>query len=132
MKLLVDTNTFLEIRLEQARQDEAKELLAKTDAHEFFIFDFSLHSIGLILLRRKKVAAFRKFLTDMMMNAGTTVAQLNADEMEAMADHAATFNLDIDDAYQYAVAEKYDLSIVSFDSDFDGTTRRRHEPSAIT
>ena len=131
MKLLVDTNIFLEILLEQAHQDEAKDLLAKTDAHEFFISDFSLHSIGLILLRRKKPDAFRKFLADMITNAGLTVTLLNADEMEAVADHAATFNLDFDDAYQYTVAEKYDLTIISFDGDFDGTARGRSEPSAI-
>lgn len=132
MKLLVDTNIFLEVLLEQARADEAKNFLAKTDAHEFFISDFSLHSIGLILLRRKKADAFRKFLADMIVGASTQIALLNADEIEAVADHAATFNLDFDDAYQYATAEKYDLTIVSFDSDFDGTTRGRSEPSAIT
>lgn len=78
MKLLVDTNIFLEVLLEQARADEAKEFLAKTDVHEFFIPDFSLHSIGLILLRRKKADAFRKFLSDMIIGAGTQVALLNA------------------------------------------------------
>ena len=67
----------------------------------------------------------------MVTNAGTTIALLNADEMEALADYAATFNLNFDDAYQYAVVEKYDLSIVSFDSDFDRTRRGRSEPSAI-
>ncbi|MEJ7711495.1 MAG: hypothetical protein WKF84_16920 [Pyrinomonadaceae bacterium] len=68
-----------------------------------------------------------------MKNAGTTVALLNADEMEVVADRAATFNHDFDDAHQYAkVAESYDLTIVSFDDDFDGTTRGRSEPSAIT
>jgi predicted nucleic acid-binding protein len=132
MKLLVDTNIFLEVLLEQARADEARKFLAKADAHDFFISDFSLHSIGVILLRRKKADAFRKFLADMVAGAGTMVAVLNADEVEAVADHAATFNLDFDDAYQYAVAEKYDLIIVSFDGDFDGTTRGRREPATIT
>lgn len=37
MKLLVDTNIFLEVLLEQAREDEAKKFLTKTDTHEFFI-----------------------------------------------------------------------------------------------
>lgn len=132
MKLLVDTNIFLEVLLEQAREVEAKEFLAKANAHEFFISDFSLHSVGLILLRRNKADAFRKFLADMIVNAGTAVAVLNADGMEAVADHAASFGLDFDDAYQYAVAEKYNLVIVSFDGDFDSTTRGRSEPSAIT
>lgn len=131
MRLLVDTNVFLEVLLEQARSDEAKELLAKTDTHDLFISDFSLHSIGLILLRRDKADAFRDFLSDMVTGAGVRVALLQPDEMETVADHAAAFNLDFDDAYQYAAAEKYGLTIVSFDSDFDRTTRGRSVPSAI-
>jgi predicted nucleic acid-binding protein len=59
MRLLIDTNIFLEVLLEQTRSDEAKELLAIIDTHDFFISDFSLHSIGLILLKRNKVDTFR-------------------------------------------------------------------------
>jgi len=45
--------------------------------------------------------------------------------MNVVADYANSFGLDFDDAYQYALAVKYDLTIVSFDSDFDRTTRGR-------
>ena len=38
------------------------------------------------------------------------------------------FNLDFDDAYQYTAAEKHDLTIVSFDADFDRTKRGRKTP----
>jgi predicted nucleic acid-binding protein len=38
------------------------------------------------------------------------------------------FNLDFDDAYQYAVAEKHGLNIVSFDADFDRTEKKRKVP----
>ena len=38
------------------------------------------------------------------------------------------FNLDFDDAYQYRLAELYNLRIVSFDSDFDKTERGRVTP----
>lgn len=131
MKLLVDTNIFLEVLLEQSRADDAKALLVKTGAHDFLISDFSLHSIGVLLLKRNKAEAFRKFLSDMVIHAGTAVARLNASDMETLADHPARFSLDFDDAYQYALADKYDLTIVSFDRDFDGTTRGRSEPSAI-
>jgi predicted nucleic acid-binding protein len=41
------------------------------------------------------------------------------------------FNIDFDNAYQYRAAEKYDLTIVSFDSDFDRTTRGRKTPVEI-
>ncbi len=131
MNLLVDTNIFLEVLLEQARTEEAKDFLSEVSNHDFFISDFSLHSIGLILLRRNKADAFRKFLADMILGAGTKVAFLKADEMVGVINHAATFNLDFDDAYQYATAEKYDLTLVSFDRDFDKTARGRSEPAAI-
>lgn len=51
--------------------------------------------------------------------------------MEALVKVADRFNLDFDDSYQYVVAEKYDLEIVSFDGDFDGTSRGRKVPSEI-
>ena len=41
------------------------------------------------------------------------------------------FNLDFDDAYQYAVAERYGLTIISFDSDFDRTERSRKTPEDL-
>jgi hypothetical protein len=53
MKLLVDTNVFLEILLSDSRSDEARELLENSNGHELFVSDFALHSIGLLLLRRK-------------------------------------------------------------------------------
>lgn len=33
------------------------------------------------------------------------------------------FNLDFDDAYQYVAAQKTNLSLISFDTDFDHTER---------
>lgn len=131
MKLLLDTNIFLEVLLEQSRANDAKTLLVKTDAHDFFISDFSLHSIGVILFKRNKADVFRRFLSDMVIGAGAIVGRLKADELAAVADHVVTFNLDFDDAYQYALADKFDLTIVSFDSDFDRTTRGRSQPSSI-
>jgi predicted nucleic acid-binding protein len=44
---------------------------------------------------------------------------------------AERFNLDFDDAYQYTAAEKYDLTLVSFDSDFDHTERGRKTPAEV-
>jgi hypothetical protein len=44
---------------------------------------------------------------------------------------ANRFHLDFDDAYQYAVAEKHDLQIVSFDTDFYRTERGRKTPDEV-
>jgi uncharacterized protein len=41
------------------------------------------------------------------------------------------FRLDFDDAYQYVAAEKHNLTLVSFDSDFDRTARGRKTPDAL-
>jgi predicted nucleic acid-binding protein len=38
--------------------------------------------------------------------------------------------LDFDDSYQYAVAQKYGLEIMSFDADFDRTEKGRKIPES--
>lgn len=132
MKLLVDTNIFLEIILDQKRTEEAKAFLANPDAHELFMSDYALHSVGVLLFRRKQHEVFSRFVKDMLFNAGVTVKALAAEDMEAVVQAARRFELDFDDAYQYAAAEKYDLVLVSFDGDFDRTERGRRTPAAIT
>jgi len=51
--------------------------------------------------------------------------------MQRLEQVAAAFQLDFDDAYQYVVAEKFDLMLVSFDTDFDRTDRNRIIPANI-
>jgi len=41
------------------------------------------------------------------------------------------FNLDFDDAYQLTVSQKYDLTIVTFDKDFDVKGIRKNTPDEI-
>jgi predicted nucleic acid-binding protein len=131
MRLLIDTNIFLEIILEQVKPDEAKSLLAAAGEHELFVSDYSPHSVGLLLLRRKQHDIFQRFLRDITTNAGVTIVSASVDDMDTIIDVAKRYNLDFDDAYQYGAAEKHDLTLVSFDSDFDRTERGRKTPSQI-
>ena len=131
MRLLLDTNISLEVILEQERAGEARELLSKSEQHEFFLSDFSLHSIGLFLFRCNRHDVFQRFLDDMLLNAGIAVLALSSREMETVIAPAQAFNLDFDDAYQYAIANRYDLTIVSFDADFDRTERGRRTPVQV-
>lgn len=131
MRLLIDTNIFLEIILEQEKADEAKALLAKAADHDLFVSDYSLHSIGLLLFRRKQHDVFQTFLRDIAINAGVTMVSLSPDDMEATVDVAAKYDLDFDDSYQYVAAQRYNLTLVSFDSDFDRTERGRRTPAGI-
>ena len=131
MRFLVDTNVFVEVILEQERMLEARTLLSKVHEYDFFISDLSFHSIGFILFRRKLHDAFRHFSKDMIQDAGTVILSLSVEDIDIVISSAFEFNLDFDDAYQYAVAEKYDLTIVSFDGDFDKTHRGKKTPSEI-
>ena len=84
-----------------------------------------------MLFRRGKHEVFRQFLKDMFLGVGVAVIALSAQEMESLIEAAQRFGLDFDDAYQYAVAERYGLTIVSFDSDFDRTERGRKTPEDL-
>jgi len=59
------------------------------------------------------------------------VISVSTDQMEAVIDASEKFRLDFDDAYQYVAAEEQGLILVSFDADFDRTTRGRKTPAAI-
>jgi uncharacterized protein len=93
--------------------------------------DYSLHSIGLLLFRRERPEVFRQFLKDMILGVGVVVITLPPPVMERLIEVAQRFGLDFDDAYQYAVAEHYGLTLVSFDRDFDRTERGRKTPEDL-
>lgn len=131
MRLLLDTNIFLEIILQQEKEEQVKNLFESVEEHEYFMSDYSLHSIGLLLFRRRQHDVFQKFLDDMTVNAGIRVISVFADGMEAVIDVARKSDLDFDDAYQYVAAEKHDLILVSFDTDFARTERGRKTPTEI-
>lgn len=131
MKLLIDTNVFLEVLLSDAKAAEAKALLENAGGHDLFVSDFALHSIGLLLLRRSLPQTFVQFLEDTIEEIGISMASLSEKELAAVVTNASAFGLDFDDAYQYSVAEKYGLTLVSFDKDFDGTARGRTLPANI-
>jgi predicted nucleic acid-binding protein len=100
----------LEVMLEQSQADTVRALLVRSDAHEFFLSDYALHSIGLLLCRRKLHQAFRQFLSDMIRQAGTRVVSLAVDELEQVAEISQRYELDVDDADQYVVSERHPVS----------------------
>ena len=127
---LVDTNIFLETLLAQDRAAEVQSFLHSIDLNIIFMTDFSLYSIGIILFRLKKFALFISFLEDIVVN-GIDILSLDPEDLKTLDQPVQKFNLDFDDAYQYTVAEKYDLQLISFDKDFDRTERNRKEPIEI-
>jgi predicted nucleic acid-binding protein len=119
------------VLLDQDRSQEAQDLLSRSGIYDFFISDYSLHSTGIILFRRKRYNVFEQFLNDVIIEIGITVISLHVNDMRSIIKAGQQFNLDFDDAYQYAVADRSDLVIASFDSDFDRTERGRMTPQQI-
>lgn len=124
---LADTNIFLEALLEQDKTEEVQSFLEIIDLKTIFITDLSLHSIGIILHRLKKFGVFNSFIDDIIVD-GVGILSLPPEEIKTLDLIADEFNLDFDDAYQYTVAAKYEMQLISFDTDFDRTKRQRKEP----
>jgi len=131
MKVLIDTNIILEILLNQERANEARKLLENSDNFAFFLSDFSLHSIGILLFRTKRHYSFYQFLKDMIFSEILSILSLSCEDMNRVIEVSTRFDLDFDDAYQYVVAEKYGLTIISFDSDFNKTELGRKTPNEV-
>jgi predicted nucleic acid-binding protein len=115
MPFLYDTNIFLEILLNQDKKEQAKEIL---DNHldQFFISDFSLHSIGVILIKQEKFKIFTDFLNDIIPYV--TILYLPKNKYSDLIEIAEKYNLDFDDSYQTAIAREFDLTVATMDKDF--------------
>ncbi len=127
---LVDTNIFLEALLRQERTAEVESFFQSVDLDTIFMTDFSLYSIGIALFRLRNFTLFTRFVEDMIVD-GISVLSLTPEDLKTLNQPIQKFNLDFDDVYQYTVAEKYNLQLVSFDKDFDSTEKGRKEPSEV-
>ena len=131
MKYLVDTNIWLELLLEQERAGEARRFLEIVDGGDLVLSEFSLYSSGLMLIRLGKGSAFQDFLEDTLQQGDVHRLMLPLDGLKEILQWMRRFRLDFDDAYQYSIADRYGLTIVSFDTDFDHTERGRKTPGQI-
>ena len=114
--LLIDTNIFLEILLEQGKKEICKKFL---DDHigELCMTDFTLQSIGVILSRYKKSDSFQKFVEDIMPN--TQLITLPIEQYTFLMKNQREVGLDFDDTYQWSIAQYFGAQIVTMDKDFE-------------
>ena len=67
---LLDTNILLELLLNQKKAGDVERLLLNIPARNLYLAEFSLYSIGIILIRQKKHAAFVSMVEDLIEKAG--------------------------------------------------------------
>ncbi|MCS6989167.1 MAG: PIN domain-containing protein [Chloroherpetonaceae bacterium] len=127
MRLLIDTNIFLELLLGQEKQEQAKRFLLNQPKGTLCVSEFSLNSAGIKLFRAKRKSLLLELYQDLERNKVERIS-LTPDDVAEFIDNSERWGLDFDDAYQYTVAKKRGLSIVSFDADFDKTDLVRIEP----
>ena len=113
---LVDTNIFLEIFLDQIKEENCRNFL-NNYIGKLNITDFSLHSIGIILFKYNKEDIFQKFIEDIVPNV--KLLSLPMEKYIEVINVKKSLNLDFDDAYQYSVAKYYGLKIVTMNKDFE-------------
>ncbi len=115
MMYLFDTNIFLEILLSQDKSVDCKKVLTD-NLDDIFITDFSLHSIGVILFRFGKEAAFFDFVSDVLPKI--EIISLSKESYRKLSEFKSEYNLDFDDSYQCLVADENGFTIVTMDKDF--------------
>ena len=113
---LIDTNVFLEILLMQDKKDSCKKFL-DNNIGNLHLTDFSLHSIGVILLKYNKGDVFQKFIEDVLPNI--KLLSLPVRLYKEVLNANNNFNLDFDDAYQYSTAKYFGLRVATMDKDFE-------------
>ena len=106
---LLGTNILLELLLNQKKADEVERLLLETPPEMLSVSEFTIDSIGVILIRRIMHDIFLKAVDDMLLVGGIRLMRIGPEDMQRVVLASRRFKLDYDDAYQYALAEKYNL-----------------------
>ncbi len=128
---LVDTNIWLELLLEQEKEEEVLRFFQSVEARLLSISDVSLYSIGIILTKLKKDDVFIDFISDTIEDSGVMRICLSSIDLKQVIQVRQRYPLDFDDCYQYIAAKKYSYIIVNFDSDFDRTVLGRKTPREV-
>ncbi|MEX0886396.1 MAG: PIN domain-containing protein [Phycisphaeraceae bacterium] len=131
MTYLVDTNIWLQVLRSRSRADEVRRFLESVPPPELAVTDYAVHSVGLILARFGQLDRYGDFLHDSMIGQQVAMLALSPPQLAQLAATCRSQRLDFDDAYHHLIAEIHDLQIVSFDSDFDRTTRGRRTPADV-
>lgn len=123
LKLLVDTNIFLEVQLSQRRAPQARAILAslKSPKKRGFVTDITMDSIAIIMEHHGRTPEqVQVFLTSLLGYAGLEFYYLSLFDRIAATSHMKQFGLDYDDACQYQAMKVLEVgTIASFDADFD-------------
>jgi hypothetical protein len=99
VRYLVDTNVWLERLLGQEKSEIASRFFDLIPTDDLFVSDFSIHSIGVILFRLKKIGVFDQFVTDMFVYGQLEQLSLDPVDLLEVTSNIRKYKLDFDDSY---------------------------------
>lgn len=73
----------------------------------------------------------KEFVQDLFVEGSVELVHLGPEDTDRIIEVYEQFGLDYDDAYQYVSAEKLNLELVSFDTDFNKTPKSKKSPGEI-
>ncbi|MBC8527093.1 MAG: PIN domain-containing protein [Candidatus Cloacimonetes bacterium] len=126
---LADTNIFLHILLKKEKYQQVLNFLKGN--YEIYITEFSLYSICILLSKLKEFDLLNIFVSDIISCDFITIIGIEPEEIKKIVEIERNYNLDFDDAYQYYIALREDITIVSYDKDFEKTPKGRKIPELI-
>lgn len=127
--MLIDSNIVFSLLLEQNDYKETEKLF---DAIEHLslkvqILDFALYSATLKFIGRGNDQEIKQFLKILDSSKNIFIYRPKPSEIyEALS---LKVNLDLDDKLHYYLAKKKNLTLISFDRDFDKTDLKRLTPA---
>lgn len=131
VRYLVDTNVWLERLLDQEKSVIASKFFDLIPTDSLFVSDFSIHSIGVILSKLKKYDIFETLVNDLFISGQIELLSLDSSDLLEVIGNIQKHKLDFDDSYQFSVAQKYDLTIITFDKDFNAKGIKKKTPDDI-
>src|SRR5438045_4029238 len=111
MRLLIDTNCWIQILRDREHSQEVRQLLADIADDQLFITDLSLHSVGIVMSRFKMLNQFPAFMKTSGIGTTIRVIGLAHTALYPVINFSGQLGLDFEDAYQYAIAEMYKLKL---------------------
>ncbi|MEO0129381.1 MAG: PIN domain-containing protein [candidate division WOR-3 bacterium] len=130
--VLLDTNIFLEVFLNQEKAEECALLLHQVEEGKIdaLVTDYTIHSIGTIIDAMGKGDLLPAIFASLSAFKSLTLIQANLEEQSEIATLIKD-GLDFDDAYQVYFAKRYNVPIVSFDKHLDKFLIRKTPKDAI-
>lgn len=127
--MLIDTNIILSFLLDQNDYKSTEKLFAKIDDLNISatIIDFAFYSVCLELCKRDEENYLKKFINYLKDRKHIRIYRPTYEDIFGAVEQKV--KLDFDDKIHYYLAKKKNLTLISYDADFDKTDLKRLTPA---